>query len=115
MASLIDRKVNTVLPCRSVVSMTTGQGVQGALSPQPKARQSPSKQHHAQAAQQSGAAECVKQPHGAWRGIVPYMDMACAPSHLDGRAACSAMHRPGARTLFITAVSEGMHVADQKH
>ena len=68
--------------------MTTGQGAQDALSPQPKAHQSPSKQHHAPATQQSGSAEHAAQPGGAWHDVIPHIDRASAPSHPDGRVAC---------------------------
>ena len=68
--------------------MTTGQGAQDALSPQPKALQDPSKQHPAQTAQQNSAAECAAQREGALPSIVPHTDRACAPSHPDGGAAC---------------------------
>ena len=81
--------------------MTTGQGAQDALSPQPKARQSPSKQHHAPAAQQNGAAECAGQPEGAGRGTTPHTDMACAPSTPGWQGRMHAMHEPGARTLSM--------------
>ena len=89
--------------------MTTGQGAQDARSPQPKARQSPSKQRPAQVAQQSGAAECAAQPEGALPSIIPHTSRACAPSHLNNRAACMQCTSLVRGCCSFPAISGGMH------
>ena len=64
------RAIEEMGATRAVVSMTTGQGLQDALSPQPKTRQTPARPQSMPAVQKPRAADTVGRSAGALQSIL---------------------------------------------
>ena len=75
----------------------------------PRPARAPASSAPAQVAQQSGAAECAAQPEGALPSIIPHTSRACAPSHLNNRAACMQCTSLVRGCCSFPAISGGMH------